>query len=44
MDGVRDPFGRVKEKGYRAEGLPLATRALAGHGHAEIRARVPRRG
>jgi rhodanese-related sulfurtransferase len=23
MDGVRDAFGRMKEKGWRAEGLPL---------------------
>ena len=23
MEGVRDPFGRVKEKGWRAEGLPV---------------------
>lgn len=23
MEGVRDPFGRVKEKGHRGEGLPV---------------------
>ncbi len=23
MDGVRDAFGRVKERGWRAEGLPV---------------------
>lgn len=38
MDGVRDAFGRVKEKGYRAESLPLATRAAPGRSHAEVRA------
>ncbi|HEX6241485.1 MAG TPA: rhodanese-like domain-containing protein [Polyangiales bacterium] len=38
IDGVRDPFGRVREKGHRAEGLPLATRAEPGRSHAEIRA------
>jgi rhodanese-related sulfurtransferase len=46
MEGVRDPFGRVREPGYRAEGLPVALRALPGRSFAEIRGlleRVPRR-
>lgn len=38
-EGVRDPFGRVKEKGYRAEGLPLATHAEPGRSHAELKVR-----
>lgn len=38
VDGVRDPFGRVREPGHRAEGLPLVTRAEPGRSHAEIRA------
>lgn len=38
VDGVRDAFGRVREKGHRAEGLPLVTRAEPGRSHAEIRA------
>ena len=38
MEGVRDAFGRVKEKGYRAEGLPVATRAAPGRSHADARA------
>jgi rhodanese-related sulfurtransferase len=38
MDGVRDAFGRVKEKGHLAEGLPVATRAASGRSHTEIRA------
>jgi rhodanese-related sulfurtransferase len=42
MDGVRDPFGRVKERGHRAEGLPVATRAAPGRSHAEVRALLPR--
>jgi rhodanese-related sulfurtransferase len=38
IEGVRDPFGRVREKGHRAEGLPLSTRAEPGRSHAAIRA------
>ena len=38
VDGVRDAFGRVREKGHRAEGLPLVTRTEPGRSHAEIRA------
>lgn len=37
MDGLRDAFGRVQEKGYRAEGLPIALRAQPGRSYAEIR-------
>ena len=42
MDGVRDAFGRVKEKGYRAEGLPVATRTAPGRSRQELRALYPR--
>lgn len=38
-EGVRDAFGRVKEKGYRAEGLPMATRAEEGRSYAALKAR-----
>jgi rhodanese-related sulfurtransferase len=44
MEGVRDAFGRVKEKGHRAEGLPVATRAAPGRNHAEVRALLARAG
>jgi rhodanese-related sulfurtransferase len=37
MDGVTDPFGRVKEKGWRAEGLALAVHAEEGRSHAELK-------
>jgi rhodanese-related sulfurtransferase len=37
MDGVADPFGRVRERGWRAEGLPCALRAEPGHTHAELK-------
>jgi rhodanese-related sulfurtransferase len=30
MAGVRDPFGRVREKGWRDEGLPVSTAAAEG--------------
>jgi rhodanese-related sulfurtransferase len=36
MDGVRDAFGRVKEKGHRAEQLPVAMRAEVGRSYAEL--------
>jgi rhodanese-related sulfurtransferase len=39
LDGVRDAFGRVREKGHRAEGLPLTQAVEPGRSHAEIRAR-----
>lgn len=39
MDGLRDAFGRVKEKGYRAEGLPIAFEPEPGHSHAELQRR-----
>jgi rhodanese-related sulfurtransferase len=38
IEGVRDAFGRVREKGHRAEGLPLAMQAEPGRSYAEIRA------
>lgn len=38
IDGVRDPFGRVREKGHRAEGLPLTTEVEPGCSFAAIRA------
>lgn len=36
IDGVRDAFGRVREKGHRGEGLPMAMQAEPGRSHAEI--------
>jgi rhodanese-related sulfurtransferase len=36
MDGVVDPFGRVKDPGWRASGLPVALEARAGHAHAAL--------
>jgi rhodanese-related sulfurtransferase len=42
IEGVRDPFGRMREKGHRAEGLPLSTRAEPGRSHAEIRVLLAR--
>lgn len=44
MEGVRDPFGRVQEKGHRAEGLPVAARAAPGRSHADVRALLARAG
>jgi rhodanese-related sulfurtransferase len=44
MEGLRDPFGRVKEKGHRDEGLPIAIDSAPGHSYAELRqlsARAP---
>lgn len=38
IDGVRDAFGRVREKGHRAEGLPLTTAVEPGRSYVEIRA------
>lgn len=37
--GVRDPFGRVRERGWRDEGLPVSTRAEPGRSHREIASR-----
>jgi rhodanese-related sulfurtransferase len=42
IEGVRDPFGRVREKGHRAEGLPLTTEAQPGRSYAEIDAHAAR--
>jgi rhodanese-related sulfurtransferase len=40
MEGLRDPFGRVKQKGYRDEGLPIASESQPGRSHDELRARA----
>jgi rhodanese-related sulfurtransferase len=40
MLGVRDPFGRVREKGWRDEGLPTSTQAEPGHSYREIESRA----
>lgn len=37
MEGLRDPFGRVKEKGHRDEGLPITIDSEPGHSYAELR-------
>lgn len=34
--GVRDPFGRVTERGWRALGLPSADEPLPGHDYAAL--------
>jgi rhodanese-related sulfurtransferase len=36
MEGARDAFGRVKEKGHRAEGLPVTTETEPGRSYAEL--------
>jgi len=40
MVGVRDPFGRVRERGWRDEGLPVATTAESARAYREIAARL----
>jgi rhodanese-related sulfurtransferase len=40
MEGVRDAFGRVKERGYRAEGLPVSVTSAAAHSYAGLLARA----
>ncbi|HVZ36927.1 MAG TPA: rhodanese-like domain-containing protein, partial [Polyangiaceae bacterium] len=40
FSGVRDPFGRVRERGWREEGLPVSTGDELGRSHREIRARA----
>jgi rhodanese-related sulfurtransferase len=37
MDGMVDPFGRVRERGWRAEGLPVALTAEPGRSHRELK-------
>lgn len=37
MSGVRDPFGRVQERGWRDEGLPVSMQAEPGRSHRQIR-------
>jgi rhodanese-related sulfurtransferase len=39
MEGLRDPFGRVKQKGHRDEGLPIASESQPGRSHDELCAR-----
>jgi rhodanese-related sulfurtransferase len=36
MEGVRDAFGRVREKGHRAEGLPVSVSREEGRGYAAL--------
>jgi rhodanese-related sulfurtransferase len=36
MEGVRDAFGRVREKGHRAEGLPVSVSRDEGRGYAAL--------
>jgi rhodanese-related sulfurtransferase len=40
MEGVRDAFGRVREKGHRAEGLPTSVSSEAGRSYAALLARA----
>lgn len=41
MDGVRDPFGRLRERGWQAEELPTALEALPGRSYAELLGEAP---
>lgn len=34
--GLKDAFGRTTTPGWQASGLPIATQAEPGHGHAEL--------
>jgi rhodanese-related sulfurtransferase len=38
-EGTRDAFGRLSEKGWRAEGLPCADEAMEGRDYAALRTR-----
>ncbi len=38
--GASDPFGRITTAGWKAAGLPVATRARPGRAWAEIEARI----
>jgi rhodanese-related sulfurtransferase len=38
--GVTDPFGRVTEAGWQAEGLPTATTAEPGHAWSDLEAKL----
>ena len=40
MDGATDPFGRVRERGWRAEGLPCALSAEPGRSYGELKLRA----
>jgi rhodanese-related sulfurtransferase len=44
MDGVRDAFGRVREKGHRAEGLPISVSSEPERSYAELLAQANARG
>ena len=40
FDGLADPFGRIKEQGWRARSLPVELDARPGHDHASLSARA----
>jgi rhodanese-related sulfurtransferase len=40
MDGVRDAFGRLREKGQRAEGLPISVSSEPGRSYADLLAQA----
>lgn len=42
MIGVRDPFGRMRERGWRSLDLPVSTEAEPGRSFREIAARAAR--
>lgn len=42
MSGVRDPFGRMRERGWRSLDLPTSTEAEPGRSFREIVARAAR--
>lgn len=36
MEGLRDPFGRVQQRGHRDEGLPIELEAQPGRSYADL--------
>jgi rhodanese-related sulfurtransferase len=38
--GSRDPFGRVLDRGWRAQGLPCATEPMTGHDYRSLKKRA----
>jgi len=42
MEGIRDPFGRVQQKGHRDEGLAIAIESQPGRSYAELRNELAR--
>lgn len=40
MEGLRDPFGRVRVKGHRDEGLAVTIETAPGRSHAELQHRA----